>query len=143
MTKILFLHRPLYCMNHEGAFCSLVSILVFILLYLPKAPRINKIRHKKWNVQEPEEENQGEHIFPLLSLGRIDCGVPNRSANQADSNIFPCAINTVSQGETTRVFMFDFFTGVFSSLEESLIISPEELYLMSTVHVINLFDIYR
>ena len=69
--------------------------------------------------------------------------MPNRSANQADSNIFPCAINTVSQGETTRVFMFDFFKGVFSSLEESLIISPEELYLMSTVHVINLFDIYR
>ena len=109
MTKILFLHRPLYCMNHEGAFCSLVSILVFILLYLPKAPRINKIRHKKWNVQEPEEENQGEHIFPLLSLGRIDCGVPNRSANQTGTNIFPCTINTVSQGDATHAFMFPFY----------------------------------
>ena len=125
MTKILFLHRPLYCMNHEGTSCSLVSVPVFILLHFPKASRRNKISQKKWNVQEPEEENQGEHNFSVLSLGSIDCGVPNRSANQADSNIFPCAINTVSQGETTRVFMFDFFTGVFSSLEESLIISPE------------------
>ena len=110
MTKILFLHRPLYCMNHEGAFCSLVSILVFILLYLPKAPRINKIRHKKWNVQEPEEENQGEHIFPVLSLGSIDCEVPNRSGNQTGTNIAPCTINTVSQGDATHAFMFPFYS---------------------------------
>ena len=109
MTKILFLHRLLYCKNQEDTSCTMVSIPVFILLHFPKASGRNKISHKKWNVQEQEEENQGEHIFPVLSLGSIDCEVPNRSGNQTGTNISPCTINTVSQGDATHAFMFPFY----------------------------------
>lgn len=50
---------------------------------------------------------------------------------------------TVSKGDATSVFLFLFFTAVSSPLEESLTLSPEDLHLMSTMHVINLADKYR
>ena len=55
MTEILSFHMPLYFLNHEDTFSFQVSILVFILLHSPKAPGINKIRHKQWNVEKQEE----------------------------------------------------------------------------------------
>ena len=50
---------------------------------------------------------------------------------------------TVSKGDATSVFLFHFFTAVSSPLEESLTLSPEDLHLMFSMHVINLADKYR